>query len=488
MKSNIIIKVIAGTAVLLVVFILIKSSNQNQEPEAIEANLSTIETGPSQVDNGLMQEKYTKEQLKNTFNVDVDSPVETMRTLTNEMLVMRESSEQLIEENKSLKHDIEKLLKMEDSINRRVNKNLVNAERKVELKQNQLESSQNDSQSLLKRLRRKVDSYIEDDKSGKSTASGYSISGAGIPSGLGYDDNGLPVDFSEMVWVSPVDYKVDPNNTSKITLPKLFNNVTEKVPLPGIKDERKDEKERLIKAYTIPQNATLIGAVSMTALLGRIPTGGSIQDPYPFKIIVGQENLSSNGIKIPNVTGIKMSGVASGDWTLSCASGKVYSMTFTFRDGTIRTIPTPTDKPAKETYPIAWLSDPNGIPCITGERITNAATYLSSRVGLSAASGYANALAQSELTRTVGDNGNSTATLTGSPTQFAKNTAISEGINDVTDWVDERQANSFDAIYVAPGTELAIHTNMELKIDYDPMGRKVDHYAKINRRSQHYID
>ena len=487
MKSNIIIKVVAVTAILIVIMIVMKSGKESRA--TVNADLSAIESGPAKTDNGLSQNRFDAETLEKEHGVDVDSPLETMRTLTNEMLVMREASQKLQDENKELKMEINKLLKMESSINNRVNTNLRKAERSVERKQKELESDQNASKTMLVKLQDKLAQYTSDDKSGnkrrkgKSSAGGYSIGEASVPDGLGYDENGLPIDYNEVEWINPVDVKVN-DKKGTMSLPKLFDRASEAVPLVPGKDKKK-KKAPLIKAYTIPQNATLIGSVSMTALLGRIPVGGSIQDPYPFKILVGEENLSSNGINIPNVTGVKMTGVASGDWTLSCVSGKIYSMTFTFRDGTIRTVPEPGKKVSE---PIAWMSDANGIPCVTGQRITNAISYLSSRVGLSAASGYASAAAAAELTNSINGNGNSQSTLTGDPSTYAKNIAIGDGLDEVTDWLDERQASSFDAIYVPPGTSLVIHTVDELRIDYDPEGRKVNHYATKNRRTEHYID
>ncbi len=487
MKSNIIIKVVAAIAILLVIMIVMKSGKKNAVP--VSADLSSIESGPAKADNGLSQNRFDSETLEKEHGVDVDSPLETMRTLTNEMLVMRQASQKLQDENKELKMEIDKLLKMESSISNRVNTNLKKAERNVERKQKELESDQNASKTMLVKLQNKLAEYTDDGLvkkkrvKGKSGAGGYKIGEAGMPDGLGYDENGLPIDYNEVEWITPVDVKLD-NKKGTMSLPKLFDRAIESVPLIPGKDKKK-KKAPLIKAYTIPQNATLLGSVSMTALLGRIPVGGSIQDPYPFKILVGEENLASNGINIPNVTGIKMTGVASGDWTLSCVSGKIYSMTFTFRDGTIRTVPEPGKKVSE---PIAWMSDANGIPCVTGQRITNAVSYLSSRVGLSAASGYASATAAAEVTNSVNNAGNSQSTLTGDPSTYAKNIAIGDGLDEVTDWLDERQASSFDAIYVPPGTSLVIHTVNELKIDYDPEGRKVNHYATKIRRTEHHID
>ncbi|MBC7185206.1 MAG: TIGR03752 family integrating conjugative element protein, partial [Marinobacter sp.] len=237
--------------------------------------------------------------------------------------------------------------------------------------------------------------------------------------------------------------------------------------------------------YTIPDNATLLGSISMTAMLGRIPVGGQVVDPYPFKIMVGPENLSSNGIKIPGLNGIKMSGIAKGDWTLSCVSGQIESMTFTFQDGTLVTFPEPG---ASGAEPIAWFSDKYGIPCVTGKRITNAPSYLAQRIGLTAASSYSKAKADAEFATQTNAFGGSTQALTGDPTVVARNDAIASGLDEVTDWLDERQSNSFDAIYVEPGTEIVVHVTEQIAIDYDPEGRKVNHYADLSRRSDYQLD
>ena len=129
--------------------------------------------------------------------------------------------------------------------------------------------------------------------------------------------------------------------------------------------------------YTVPTNSTLMGSVAMTALIGRVPIDGTVNDPYPFKVLVGPDNLTANGIDIPDVAGAVFSGTASGDWTLSCVRGQVRSITFVFNDGTIRTIPRrPRGQPAEQ--PAArWFGldqRPHGIPCVSGERRSNASS------------------------------------------------------------------------------------------------------------------
>src|SRR5690606_23819474 len=130
--------------------------------------------------------------------------------------------------------------------------------------------------------------------------------------------------------------------------------------------------------YTLPANATLMGSVAMTALIGRVPIDGTVNDPYPFKVLIGPDNRTANGIDIPDVAGAVVSGTASGDWTLSCVRGQIRSVTFVFQDGTIRTLPADSSKGgnsggqgqngANIQGGLGWISDPYGIPCVSGER------------------------------------------------------------------------------------------------------------------------
>jgi integrating conjugative element protein (TIGR03752 family) len=105
-----------------------------------------------------------------------------------------------------------------------------------------------------------------------------------------------------------------------------------------------------------------------------------------------------------------MSGTAAGDWTLSCVRGQVESITFVFSDGTVRTVPQPqvvsrnrsstqTSDTEKIRGGLGYISDPYGIPCIAGERRSNAQQYLGSQ-SLITAAGAGFAAAGSEQTNT----------------------------------------------------------------------------------------
>ncbi|RMM91941.1 hypothetical protein ALQ70_05042, partial [Pseudomonas savastanoi pv. glycinea] len=162
----------------------------------------------------------------------------------------------------------------------------------------------------------------------------------------------------------------------------------------------------------MPQNSTLMGSVAMSALIGRVPVDGTVNDPYPFKVLIGPDNLTANGIDLPDVAGAVASGTASGDWTLSCVRGQIKSLTFVFTDGTVRTLPAPAQggnqqnnnqnnqNNSGDQQPIqgglGWISDPYGIPCIAGERRSNAQQYIGSQALITAAGAGAASLIKTE--------------------------------------------------------------------------------------------
>ncbi|CAM5581672.1 hypothetical protein RLIN73S_04194 [Rhodanobacter lindaniclasticus] len=150
-----------------------------------------------------------------------------------------------------------------------------------------------------------------------------------------------------------------------------------------------------------------MGSIAMTALIGRVPIDGTVNDPYPFKVLIGPDNLTANGIDIPDVAGAVVSGTASGDWTLSCVRGQIRSVTFVFQDGTIRTVPEDSSKGgssggnsghngASIQGGLGWISDPYGIPCVSGERRSNPQQYLGSQALITAAGAGAASLIKSD--------------------------------------------------------------------------------------------
>lgn len=278
-------------------------------------------------------------------------------------------------------------------------------------------------------------------------------------------------------WIAPADaLPTDKNGRPlqpALAFPSTMQNTAPqpKAPPPAV----------VKPVYTLPQNSTLIGSVAMTALLGRIPLNGSVTDPYPFKVLIGRDNLTANGIELPDIEGAVISGSATGDWTLSCVRGSLTSITFVFRDGTVRTLPAEGDKSGNGTEGnIGWLSDPHGLPCIPGERKSNAAEYIGSQFLLAGSSAAAQALANNQTTSTVED-GSITTALTGDSGQYVLDQALGGGLKESADWFKQRYSQMFDAIYVPPGQAVAIHITRQLAIDYEPDGRRVNYRTTGDR-------
>jgi integrating conjugative element protein (TIGR03752 family) len=213
----------------------------------------------------------------------------------------------------------------------------------------------------------------------------------------------------------------------------------------------------------------------MTALIGRIPVRGRVEDPVPFKLIVGRDNLAANGLTIPHLDGMIWSGTAVGDWTLSCVSGRLASVTFVFSDGTVRTVASDSGEAQ-----LGWISDDRGMPCVSGERITNAASFLSKRIAITAAQAAAEAAAAAQTTTGVSAEGTGTSRVTGDIGPYVLGKSVAGGTEEISRWLLERERQSFDAVFVPPGVRLAVHVDQELHIDYDPSGRKLSHVTPID--------
>ncbi len=224
----------------------------------------------------------------------------------------------------------------------------------------------------------------------------------------------------------------------------------------------------LRKAYTIPENSTLIGARAMTGLFGRVPVSGAIRDPLPFRVISGVENLASQGFEIPNLEGAVWRGVASGDRTLRCVVGRLVSVTFMFEDGTIRTVRGSVDSP------LGSLVDDHGYPCIPGTYVTDAPRHIAGIATAGAAVGAAGAVADREVTRQSSYNG-VTSSVTGDTGNYILGSAAEEAFGEIATLLRDRMKESFDAVIVQPGAIVALAVDTEIRIDYDPSGRRIDH-------------
>jgi hypothetical protein len=75
----------------------------------------------------------------------------------------------------------------------------------------------------------------------------------------------------------------------------------------------------------------------------------------------------------------------------------------------------------------------------------------------------------------VTDTGGINSAVTGNAGPYVLGKAISGGSDEIAKWLMERQAQSFDAVFVPAGLPLAIHVDRELLIDFDRNGRRLSH-------------
>ncbi|MGZ8219912.1 hypothetical protein, partial [Methylomagnum sp.] len=204
--------------------------------------------------------------------------------------------------------------------------------------------------------------------------------------------------------------------------------------------------------------------------------------------------------EVPGVFGMVFSGTAFGDWTLGCVRGNVDSVTFVFDDGTVRTLPgavpsgggqngqggsgqaaaglgTLGDSGTTVHRGLGWISDKRGIPCVSGQRISNATDFLAGRILARAVEAMGKAFSRTQQTVSTTPLGGTTSSVTGNAGQFALGETVSGGADELADFIAERQSQQFDVIYVDTGAEVAIHLDQELQIDYEPNGRRLD-YAR----------
>lgn len=486
-KSNTLLKILVPVVFLSAVGIGVKScgsgaKNAQSTPDNVVADL-------------------TKEELQ-ILGVEGDTPQDTLRTLVGRIKTIQTSQERLAEQNTALAEENARLKNKTDNVDSRINDAVKAVKQESSQTQQKIQAEQQRLAGLLDSLKNTT--------GGSPFEVGAGNASVDLPVGLGLESSNHDAPVAQgTVWIEPQDAvqldrngkpvtgaAVGANGTGTFQFPTAFGSLKEneitrqKAELDRAAKNQEAVEETEQPVYTLPENATLVGSQAMTALLGRVPIDGKVTDPYPFKILIGKENLTANGIELPDVEGAVVSGTATGDWVLSCVRGEVQSITFVFADGTVRTVP----KPAKssdgsngkdKSGSIGWLSDEHGIPCLSGDRKSNASTYLPTLFALSAAGAASDAMSESQTTTST-EGTSITSTLTGNAGQAALGKALSGGTNEQADWVKARYGQMFDAIYVPPGARVAVHITRQIPIDYEDKGRKVKYDFDVSQ--QHELD
>ncbi|QKZ04175.1 TIGR03752 family integrating conjugative element protein [Pseudomonas eucalypticola] len=491
MKANVLLKWLVPGLLVAVVLIIFRSWVTPQG-----------EKHPQPQDNATL----TAEQAK-SLGIAGDTPRDTVATLVGQVKAMRSDMLTLKKSNDSLQTENNRLRTREGSIDSRIQSTLGSITQQV----NEQRQQANDTRQNAEQQHRETQgllSKLKDQIAGMSGPKSDLPVGFGLEPGDELAIKGVQPTADALQWIEPASSRAANDGSAKADSPlsKLSSKFNG---LEGLQDNAIDRGQKQLRAvakgerdlaaqhdrsegakpvYTIPENATLMGSVAMTALIGRVPVDGTVNDPYPFKVLVGADNLTANGIDLPEVVGAVMSGTASGDWTLSCVRGQVESITFVFADGTVRTVPQPqavvsrnsatsqSSNTEKIRGGLGYISDPYGIPCISGERRSNAQQYLGSQSLITAAgAGFAAALGSEQNSASFISSSSSSLGVSQSSGNSALNAVISGGISDIRDWVNKLYGEAFAAIYVPPSAKVALHLDHEITIDYEPKGRRVHH-------------
>jgi len=461
MRSNGLLKWLMIPMLLMLVFVGVKLfSGRGATPPSSDAS-----------------SRLTPEEAK-ALGIEGDTPRDTVATLVAQVRQLRTELQTALADNKTQREENTRLRQRESSIDRRIQSALESGRNQLREDRDQVANERQRTQGLLQELQQRLDGI----GGGKSKP-------ADLPVGLGLE----PGDGEETLrWVEPDDTHDDKHRTGKNTLGSAFptsfgpaQKILETAAGTALDAGRQAAGVPATQAvYTLPTNATLIGSIAMTALIGRVPVDGTVNDPYPFKILIGPDNLTANGIDLPDVAGAVISGTASGDWTLSCVRGQVRSVTFVFQDGTIRTLPedhgrNTTSQRAENNSStqngLGWISDPYGIPCVSGERRSNAQQYLGSQALITAAGAGVASLLDTSSGQLSYVNSNGAIGTVGIGANEAMGRILAGGVQDMSQWVNKLYGQAFAAVYVKPGAKVAVHLEEPLTIDYAPAGRRVDH-------------
>lgn len=487
MKGNPLLKFLAIPFLILAAIVIVKVFSGKNEDLAIT--------------DGGGKPKISGSQAR-ALGVDGDTPSDTLRTIVAESRQLKDQVSQALTNNEELKRQNQKLQTRLQNIDQNVAQRLNQAQQQLEQK------SKEQNQGVLDMLQKQLDTL---GRQGSGSAGSDLPIGFGVQPGDGQGFQGAP--GLDIVWIepqdaTPVDANGQPIAAGSSLAPSGFNFPTSFGPSLdrgqnvlntsaqsiGGEISPQDARKQVRKVYTLPQNSTLMGSVAMSALIGRVPVDGTVNDPYPFKILIGPDNLTANGIDLPDVAGAVASGTASGDWTLSCVRGQIRSLTFVFNDGTVRTFPAPAEESnggqnnnqassngSQLTIQggLGWISDPYGIPCIAGDRRSNAKEYLGNQSLITAAgAGIAKLLdADENNTSTVFSGNGASFGTTGTQGNSALGTILTGGVNDIRQWMNKLYGEAFAAVYVQPGVKVSVHLDQQLAIDYELKGRKVDYSA-----------
>jgi len=218
---------------------------------------------------------------------------------------------------------------------------------------------------------------------------------------------------------------------------------------------------------TIPVNSPLLNSVTLSTLIGRVPKGGQVFEPFNFYVQTGMDNLTSQDHEIPYLSRAIWRGVATGDKDLECIRGALVSVTFVFTDETIQTIEGSRDDP------LAELVTTTGSNCVPGTYVSNTGKYIA-MYGLGGGlAGLGQAIAENETISSFTANGNLLRSVNGDTGNFLAGRSLSASAAKAAEIIDDEYRDSFSSVVLESGVAVNLVALRQMDIDHNLRGRKV---------------
>jgi integrating conjugative element protein (TIGR03752 family) len=165
-------------------------------------------------------------------------------------------------------------------------------------------------------------------------------------------------------------------------------------------------------------------------------------------------------------------------------------VTFTFEDGTIRTINSQSDSGSNTLggKMLGYIATRQGNPCLAGQLITNAQDYLMDRMLASGAAALASSFSDTQKTTRENSDGTTTSFLSGDNGEYIAGETLAGSLTELTAYLRERQRNAVDLVYLNAGQDVVLHVESQIEIDYEPEGRKLDHASDHAKQVGYYLD
>ena len=223
---------------------------------------------------------------------------------------------------------------------------------------------------------------------------------------------------------------------------------------------------------TIPVNSPLLNAVTLSTLIGRIPKGGSVFEPFNFYVQTGHDNWTSQDHAIPFIERAIWRGTATGDKDLECIRGQLLSVTFVFTDGRIST------QTGTKNAPLAELTTPTGSNCVPGQYVSNTAKYIALYGIGGGIAGLGEAIAENETVRNFTSQGGVIDIVNGNTGNFLAGRSLSASAAKVSEIIDEEYQNSYASVVLSAGMPVNMMALTQIEIDHDTGNRKVNYLVE----------